>query len=104
MVASAGDILTEDALAAVAILPENFPDLKSRFVNVVDLYRLQPDTEHPHGLSERDFEGETVHLVANREFQWSDVALFLVAAYMNVGVVRPAVRELVDQPRICMEV
>ncbi len=56
VVASAGDILTEEALAAVAILRENFPDLKIRFVNVVDLYRLQPDTEHPHGLSDRDFD------------------------------------------------
>jgi xylulose-5-phosphate/fructose-6-phosphate phosphoketolase len=55
VVASAGDILTEEALAAVAILHEHFPDLKIRFVNVVDLYRLQPNTEHPHGLSDRDF-------------------------------------------------
>jgi xylulose-5-phosphate/fructose-6-phosphate phosphoketolase len=56
VVASAGDILTEEALAAVAILRQSFPDLKIRFVNVVDLYRLQPDTEHPHGLSDRDFD------------------------------------------------
>ena len=56
VVASAGDILTQEALAAVAILRENFPDLKIRFVNVVDLFRLQPDTEHPHGLSDRDFD------------------------------------------------
>jgi xylulose-5-phosphate/fructose-6-phosphate phosphoketolase len=56
VVASAGDILTEEALAAVAILRQHFPDLKIRFVNVVDLYRLQPDTEHPHGLSDRDFD------------------------------------------------
>ncbi len=56
VVASAGDILTEEALAAVAILRERFPDLKIRFVNVVDLYRLQPDREHPHGLSDRDFD------------------------------------------------
>jgi xylulose-5-phosphate/fructose-6-phosphate phosphoketolase len=56
VMASAGDILTEEALAAVAILRQKFPDLKIRFVNVVDLYRLQPDTEHPHGLSDRDFD------------------------------------------------
>ena len=56
VVASAGDILTEEALAAVAILRNHFPDLKIRFVNVIDLYRLQPDTEHPHGLSDRDFD------------------------------------------------
>lgn len=56
VVASAGDILTQEALAAVAILREHLPDLKIRFVNVVDLYRLQPDSEHPHGLSDPDFD------------------------------------------------
>jgi xylulose-5-phosphate/fructose-6-phosphate phosphoketolase len=56
VVASAGDIITEEALAAVAILREKLPDAKIRFVNVVDLYRLQPDSEHPHGLSDRDFD------------------------------------------------
>lgn len=56
VVASAGDVMTMEALAAVAILREHFPDLKIRFVNVVDLFRLQPDTEHPHGLSDRDFD------------------------------------------------
>jgi xylulose-5-phosphate/fructose-6-phosphate phosphoketolase len=56
VVASAGDIITMEALAAVAILRDHFPDLKIRFVNVVDLYRLQPNTEHPHGLSDRDFD------------------------------------------------
>ena len=56
VVASAGDIMTQEALAAVAILRENLPDLKIRFVNVVDLYRLQPESEHPHGLSDRDFD------------------------------------------------
>jgi len=56
VVASAGDIMTQEALAAVAILRERVPDLKVRFVNVVDLYRLQPDSEHPHGLSDRDFD------------------------------------------------
>ncbi|MEO6954025.1 MAG: phosphoketolase family protein [Polyangia bacterium] len=56
VVASAGDIMTKEALAAVAILRQHFPTLKIRFVNVVDLYRLQPDTEHPHGLCDRDFD------------------------------------------------
>jgi xylulose-5-phosphate/fructose-6-phosphate phosphoketolase len=45
-----------EALAAVAILKEHFSDLKIRFVNVVDLFRLMPATEHPHGLSDRDFD------------------------------------------------
>ena len=56
VMASAGDIVTMESLAAVAILREKFPDLKIRFVNVVDLFKLQPDTEHPHGLSDRDFD------------------------------------------------
>lgn len=56
VMACAGDIATMECLAAVAILKEHFPDLKIRFVNVVDLFRLQPATEHPHGLSDRDFD------------------------------------------------
>ena len=51
-----GDIVTLEALAAVAILREKIPDLRIRFVNVVDLFRLQPPSEHPHGLSDRDFD------------------------------------------------
>jgi xylulose-5-phosphate/fructose-6-phosphate phosphoketolase len=46
-----------EALAAAAILRERMPDLKLRFVNVVDLFRLQMATDHPHGSSERDFDG-----------------------------------------------
>ncbi|HVA82316.1 MAG TPA: phosphoketolase family protein [Candidatus Binataceae bacterium] len=56
VVASAGDVATIEALAAVAILREKFPDLKVRFVNVVDLFKLQPSSEHPHGLTDRDFD------------------------------------------------
>ena len=56
VMACAGDIPTSEALAAVAILRERCPDLKIRFVNVVDLFRLMPEHEHPHGLSERDFD------------------------------------------------
>jgi xylulose-5-phosphate/fructose-6-phosphate phosphoketolase len=57
VVASAGDILTQEALATVAVLlRQSLPDLKIGFVNVVDLYALQPSTEHPHGLSDRDFD------------------------------------------------
>ena len=56
VMASAGDVATLEALAAVAILREKFPDLKIRFVNVVDLFKLQPNTEHPHGLTDRDFD------------------------------------------------
>ena len=56
VMACAGDIATMECLAAVAILIEHFPNLKIRFVNVVDLFRLRPETEHPHGLSDRDFD------------------------------------------------
>ncbi|QSA96209.1 phosphoketolase [Methylococcus sp. EFPC2] len=56
VVASAGDIPTKEALAAVAMLREEFPDLKIRFINVVDLFKLQPDNEHPHGLSRLEFD------------------------------------------------
>ena len=51
-----GDIPTQEALAATVLLREHFPALKIRFVNVVDLYTLTPDSEHPHGLSQRDFD------------------------------------------------
>src|ERR1019366_3856806 len=54
VMASAGDVATMESLAAVAILRERFPGLKIRLVNVVDLFKLQPASEHPHGLSDRD--------------------------------------------------
>ena len=56
VMACAGDIPTQEALAAVQMLRESFPDLKIRFINVVDLLKLTPATEHPHGLSDRDFD------------------------------------------------
>ena len=56
VMACAGDIPTQEALAAVALLREHFPDLKVRFINVVDLFKLTPNTEHPHGLNDRDFD------------------------------------------------
>jgi xylulose-5-phosphate/fructose-6-phosphate phosphoketolase len=56
VMASAGDIPTKEALAAVDLLRKEIPDIKIRFVNVIDLFKLQPDTEHPHGLSDRDFD------------------------------------------------
>ena len=54
--AAAGDIPTQEALAATVLLRERFPDLKIRFVNVVDLFKLQPNSEHPHGLTDADFD------------------------------------------------
>jgi xylulose-5-phosphate/fructose-6-phosphate phosphoketolase len=52
-----GDIATSELLAASVLLRDEFPDLRLRFINVVDLFRLEPATEHPHSLSDRDFDG-----------------------------------------------
>ncbi|MGF6936661.1 xylulose-5-phosphate/fructose-6-phosphate phosphoketolase [Paraburkholderia sp. UCT70] len=56
VMASCGDVATQEALAATAILRERLPELKLRFVNVVDLFRMQPASEHPHGSTEREFD------------------------------------------------
>jgi xylulose-5-phosphate/fructose-6-phosphate phosphoketolase len=56
VMACAGDIPTKEAIAAVAMLREHFPNLRIRFVNVVDLYKLVSSREHPHGLSDADFD------------------------------------------------
>ncbi|MCS6776826.1 MAG: phosphoketolase family protein [Chloroherpetonaceae bacterium] len=56
VMACAGDIPTMETLAAVDILRQKFPELKVRVINVVDLMTLQSATEHPHGLSDRDFD------------------------------------------------
>ncbi|NJK99069.1 MAG: phosphoketolase family protein [Spirulinaceae cyanobacterium SM2_1_0] len=56
VMACAGDVPTMESLAATAILREEFPELKVRFINVVDLFKLLPESEHPHGLSDRDFD------------------------------------------------
>jgi len=56
VMAGCGDIPTQEALAATALLREHFPDLKIRFINVVDLFCMQCADEHPHGLSDRDFD------------------------------------------------
>ncbi len=56
VMASAGDVPTMETLAAADILRQKFPDLRVRVINVVDLMKLQPSSEHPHGLSDRDFD------------------------------------------------
>jgi xylulose-5-phosphate/fructose-6-phosphate phosphoketolase len=56
VMACAGDIPTLETLAAVDVLRRELPELKVRVVNVVDLMRLQPDAEHPHGLSDSEFD------------------------------------------------
>ena len=54
--ACCGDVPTLETLAAVSILRKHLPDLKIRVINVVDLMKLEPNTEHPHGLSDQDFD------------------------------------------------
>jgi xylulose-5-phosphate/fructose-6-phosphate phosphoketolase len=56
VMASCGDVPTLESLAAVSILRRHLPELKIRVVNVVDLMRLEPTSEHPHGLSDADFD------------------------------------------------
>ena len=56
VMASCGDVPTTESLAATALLRQHLPDVKVRFVNVVDLFRLVPNTEHPHGLTDSEFE------------------------------------------------
>jgi xylulose-5-phosphate/fructose-6-phosphate phosphoketolase len=56
VMACAGDVPTLETLAAVDILRQRFPDLKIRVINVIDLMTLQPASEHPHGLSDKDFD------------------------------------------------
>lgn len=55
VMASCGDVSTHEALAATALLRENLPKLKIRFVNVVDLFRLMSDIHHPHGMHDRQW-------------------------------------------------
>jgi xylulose-5-phosphate/fructose-6-phosphate phosphoketolase len=56
VMASCGDVPTTESLAATALLRQYLPDAKVRFVNVVDLFRLVPHSEHPHGMTDREFE------------------------------------------------
>jgi len=56
VMASCGDVPTLEALAATALLRQHLPEVKVRFVNVLDLFKLVPHTEHPHGLTDREFE------------------------------------------------
>jgi len=56
VLAGIGDVPTLEVLAAIDIIRQELPELKVRMINVVDLMRLQPEKEHPHGLSDRDFD------------------------------------------------
>jgi xylulose-5-phosphate/fructose-6-phosphate phosphoketolase len=56
VMACAGDVPTLETIAAVELLRQQFPELKVRVINVVDLMTLQPKSEHPHGLSDKEFD------------------------------------------------
>jgi xylulose-5-phosphate/fructose-6-phosphate phosphoketolase len=74
VMAAAGDVPTLEILAAISILKRALPDLRIRMVNVVDLMRLQPDSEHPHGLVDRDFDAlftaDTPVIFAYHGYPW----------------------------------
>src|SRR4051812_36005590 len=56
VMAAAGEIPTMETLAAIDLLRQHLPGLRVRFVNVLDLMRLQPESEHPHGMTDRDYD------------------------------------------------
>jgi xylulose-5-phosphate/fructose-6-phosphate phosphoketolase len=74
VLACAGDVPTLETLAAVTILKQHLPDLRLRVVNVVDLMKLQPQSEHPHGLSDLDYDSlfppQTPTIFAFHGYPW----------------------------------
>ncbi|MGI4756793.1 MAG: phosphoketolase family protein [Janthinobacterium lividum] len=121
VMACAGDIATMESLAAVSILKEKFPDLKIRFVNVVDLFRLMPETEHPHGLSERDFDSiftkdkpvifnfhSYASLIHKLAYRRSNHGNFHVRGYKEKGNINTpfelAIINQVDRFNLCIDV
>src|SRR5205814_2981242 len=74
VMACAGDVPTLETLAAVELLRRHVPDLRIRVVNVVDLMVLQPASEHPHGLPDRDFDAlfttDTPIIFAYHGYPW----------------------------------
>jgi xylulose-5-phosphate/fructose-6-phosphate phosphoketolase len=74
VMAAAGDVPTLEILAAISILNRALPDLRIRMINVVDLMRLQPESEHPHGLADRDFDAlftaDTPVIFAYHGYPW----------------------------------
>ena len=83
VMACAGDVPTLETLAAVSILREKLPELKIRVVNVVDLMKLQPEKEHPHGLSDDDFDALFTKnkpvIFAFHAYPWLDTPAYIQA-------------------------
>jgi xylulose-5-phosphate/fructose-6-phosphate phosphoketolase len=90
VMACCGDTPTLELLAAVSILREHLPNLKIRVVNVVDLMKLQPHTEHPHGLNEKDFDSiftKDKHIIFNfHGYPWLVHRLTYSRANRNIHV------------------
>jgi xylulose-5-phosphate/fructose-6-phosphate phosphoketolase len=121
VMASAGDIATMELLAAVAILKKQFPDLKIRVVNVVDLFRMMPASEHPHGLSDRDFDSlftkdkpvifnfhSYASLIHKLSYRRTNHANFHVRGYKEKGNINTpfelAIINQVDRFNLCIDV
>ncbi len=121
VMACAGDVPALETLAAVDILRRELPDLRVRFVNVVDLMRLQPDSEHPHGLSDREFDTlfttDRPVIFAYHGYPWlihrlayrrTNHANFHVRGYKEEGTVTTpfdmAVRNDIDRYHLVMDV
>jgi xylulose-5-phosphate/fructose-6-phosphate phosphoketolase len=121
VMASAGDIATMELLAAVAILKKQFPNLKIRVVNVVDLFRLKPALEHPHGLSDRDFDSlftkdkpvifnfhSYASLIHKLSYRRTNHANFHVRGYKEKGNINTpfelAIINQVDRFNLCIDV
>lgn len=121
VLACAGDVATMEALAAVSILKGKFPNLKIRFVNVVDLFRLMPETEHPHGLSDRDFDSlftkdrpvifnfhSYASLIHKLSYRRSNHSNFHVRGYKEKGSINTplelAIVNHVDRFHLCIDV
>ncbi|MFP5041463.1 phosphoketolase [Parasediminibacterium sp. JCM 36343] len=90
VMACCGDTPTLELLAAVSILRQHMPDLKIRVVNVVDLMKLQPHTEHPHGLNEKDYDSiftKDKHIIFNfHGYPWLIHRLVYSRANRNLHV------------------
>ncbi len=88
VMACAGDVPTLETLAAVDLLRQHFPDIKIRVINVVDLMTLQSPSEHPHGLSDREFDSmfstNTPVIFAYHGYPWLDSSADLSAYWAMI--------------------
>src|SRR5437764_1347240 len=102
VMACAGDVPTLETLAAVDLLRQHFADLKIRLVNVVDLMTLQPASEHPHGLSDKDFDSlftrDKPVIFAFHGYPWLIHRLPYVEGNTNLQALRGRNKQLLIAP------